>query len=359
MRLFPVFTALLVMIGLYFWIVANPNTTGGETTAALAIAEQNADIAPVKVVAFESEARPVQSALVLRGRTEAHRKGPAMAETSGLVVSEPLRAGARVAKGDLLCQLDVGSRAAELAEKRARLAQAKVDSDAADRLAAKGYTAETTAMAQRAALEAAEFNVRKVELDIERLTIKAPFDGVLESDTAELGQLLQPGAVCATVIDLNPIKIIGYAPETDVDKLHVGQLAGARLISGQEVRGEIIFVSRSADPTTRTFKVEITAPSADEDIRDGVTAEILIPLAGERGHFAPQAALTLDDEGRLGVRIAEDGAARFVPVAILRDEPSGVWLTGLPEKASIIIVGQEYVSDGRKIATTFTTWDPK
>ena len=75
-----------------------------------------------------------------------------------------------------------------MAEKRARLAQATVDSDAADRLAAKGYTAESTAMAQRAALEAAEFNVRKVELDIERLTIKAPFDGVLESDTAELGQ---------------------------------------------------------------------------------------------------------------------------------------------------------------------------
>jgi multidrug efflux system membrane fusion protein len=358
MRLFPVFTALLVMIGLYFWIVAKPQATVNEPVAALAISDQQAEIAPVKVVAFASEARPVQNALILRGRTEANRKGSAMAETSGLVVSDPLRAGARVSKGDLLCQLDIGSRGAELAEKRARLAQAKVDSDASDRLAAKGYTAETKAMAQRAALEAAEFSVRKVELDIERLDIHAPFDGVLETDTAELGQLLQPGAVCATVIALNPIKIIGFAPETDVDKLHIGQLAGARLISGQQVRGQINFVARSADPTTRTFKVEITAPNADESIRDGVTAEIVIPLAGERGHLAPQAALTLNDEGSLGVRIADGDVARFVPVEILRDEADGVWLKGLPERANIIIVGHEYVSDGRRIAPTFTEWGP-
>ncbi len=363
MRLLPVMTALFVVVGLYFWIVAKPEATDAgdqpeATAAAAAVVASREDAAAVKVTAFASKARPVESALVLRGRTEAHRKVDVMAETSGLVASEPLRSGSRVAKGDVLCQLDAGSRAAELAEKRARLAQAQVDSDAAERLAEKGYTAETTAMAQKAALEAAQFNVRKVELDIERLKIKAPFDGVLETDTAELGQLLQPGGVCATVIELDPIKIIGFAPETDVDKLRVGQAAGARLISGQQVHGVINFVSRSADQTTRTFKVEITADNADESIRDGVTADILIPLEGSIAHFAPQAALTLDDDGRLGVRLAVDGVARFAPVEILRDEPEGVWLKGLPDEADIIIVGQEYVSDGRRIETDYKDWKP-
>ena len=53
------------------------------------------------------------------------------------------------------------------------------------------------------------------EREIDRLTITAPFGGLLESDAAEIGSLLQPGALCATVIQLDPIKLVGFIPETD------------------------------------------------------------------------------------------------------------------------------------------------
>ena len=63
-------------------------------------------------------------------------------------------------------------------------------------------------------------------------------------------------------------------------------------------------------------------------------------------HLVPQSALTLNDEGYLGVRIiTTNRTAQFVKVKMLIDTAKGVWLTGLPERADIIVVGQEYVKD--------------
>ncbi|MAS44709.1 MAG: efflux transporter periplasmic adaptor subunit [Rhodobacteraceae bacterium] len=366
MRLLPMLMALAVVVGLYFWIAP------GDGDAARAAADDAAVPAagdgagaeaapapqtrPVRVVAFRSQAQDVRSAIIMRGRTEAHKLVDLRAQTSGLVISEPLRAGAEVEAGDTLCQLDPGTREAQLAEAEARLAQAEADASAAETLAQRGLTAENTAKARRAALSAAQAALHQVTLDIDRLTIEAPFDGVLETDAAELGALLSMGEVCARVISLDPIDIVGFVPEIDVDRVSEGQEAYARLISGREVAGTVSFVSRSADDTTRTFRVQISVDNPDGTIRDGLTADIAIPMPADRGHFAPQSALTLNDEGMLGVRAVEDGVARFHRVEILREEEGGLWLTGLPEETAIIYVGQEYASDGRPVTPTWEPW---
>jgi multidrug efflux system membrane fusion protein len=63
--------------------------------------------------------------------------------------------------------------------------------------------------------------------------------------------------------------------------------------------------------------------------------------------------MTLNDDGQLGVRIVEDGIVRFVPVRMLRDTANGVWLSGLPEVADVITVGQEFVTDGVEVQVTY------
>lgn len=73
----------------------------------------------------------------------------------------------------------------------------------------------------------------------------------------------------------------------------------------------------------------------------------------------PQSALTLDDDGRLGVRsVAADGTALFLPVTVLRDTRTGIWLGGLPRRVDIITVGQEYVTDGVPLAPSFESLLP-
>lgn len=359
MRLGPFLTSLIVAALLFVfimkreWITAFANSEDPiATTPIQPTANPAATGAPVNVVTMRSIAQEVDSGIVLRGRTEAARNVDVRAETTGLVISEPLPKGTVVTKGAPMCELDVGTRNAGLIEANARLAEAEANNSAASSLAERGFTAETTAIARLAQLETARAAVEQAEKELERLKITAPFDGILESDTAELGSLLQPGSPCARLIDLDPIKLVGFVPERDILKLSIGSMAGARLVSGEEIRGFLTFISRSADPLTRTFRVEIQAPNGDLAIRDGLTAEIFISLEGEKAHLLPQSALTLNDEGRLGVRIASDGIARFREVELIRDSAQGVWLAGLDEEVDVIVVGQEYVIDGRSINPT-------
>ena len=453
MKLAPIVTAIvvsLVLYGLIFERDALLNFAGRDTAAepvteaalddAAAETETAEDSAAeaVRVVALASEARSVESAVVLRGRTEAAREVTVAAETSGQVVSDPLRKGAFVEAGDQLCTLDPGTREAvldetrarlteararlpeaearipaaeaalaeararsaegqaRLLEARARLSEAEINREAAVRLSADGFASETRVASSEAGFESARAGVTSAEAaldgiasqissaeagvegakasvegaraqiqsaaaavaaaerEMDNLVITAPFAGLLESDAAELGSLMQPGTPCATIIQLDPIKLVGFVPETDVSKVTLGAMAGARLTDGREVRGEVTFLSRSADENTRTFRVEITVPNGDMTISDGQTAEILIASEGRSAHLIPQSALTLDDEGRIGVRaIGESNIAAFMPVTVLRDTVEGVWVTDLPEQVDIITVGQEFVIDGVTVAPTF------
>jgi multidrug efflux system membrane fusion protein len=425
MRILPILTALLVTVFLYFLIIDRETllafargddpapATAQNTPSPEAIAEAKAaSDAPqaVGVVALHSTASVVDSAVILRGETAAARQVEMRAETSGQVISAPLRKGGFVETGQVLCKLDPGTREASLDEAKARLAEAharlpeakagvpsaeaqlatararleeaSINDNAARKLAKGGYASESRVAATAAALRSAEANVKaaeaglesarsstlnakagieaamagvaKAEKEISRLEITAPFEGLLESDTAELGTLMQPGGLCATIIQLNPIKLVGYVPETDVDRVAVGAPAGGRFTTGETVQGRVTFLSRSADPLTRTFRVEIAVPNPALAIRDGQTVEIAISSDGASAHLVPQSALTLNDNGVLGVRtVAKDDTAEFVPVKLLRDVEKGVWVTGLPDQADVIVIGQEYVIDGVRVAASY------
>ena len=359
MRILPILLAILVCAALYGWIMErdrimafagrSASEDAGDPAEGGRTPPEAPEAGPIQVVAYPSKQRPVSTKIILRGRTEAARFVEVESETSGLVISSPLRKGASVEIGQLLCQLDLGPRQANLDEARARLAEADMNRETTRQLASEGFasqTRETGAVAQYSSASAA---VERAEDEIRRATMSAPFGGILESDTAEIGSYLRPGSLCARIIQLDPIKISGYIPETSVDQVAVGQAATATLITGAQVEGLIRFISKSADPNTKTFKIEVEADNSDLAIRDGITAEIEILASGLTAHFVPTSAMTLDDSGQLGVRAVIDGAAHFFPARIVRDAIDGVWLSGLPDELTVIVVGHEFVSDGTPV----------
>ena len=423
MRLVPFLTAILVMVFFYFIVVEREalfefaGVTDEETQDETA-PDSAPDETPVEPVASEravaviartSVAQVIDSAVILRGETQAARQVELRAETSGQVVSEPLRKGTFVEQDQIMCEIDKGTREVSLADAMARLAEAKsripetearipeaiarlqeassrlveaqINKNAADKLFDEGFATETRVVSAEASvksaeaaissaeaglkaaragmdninasIQSAEAGVASAEREIEKLTLRAPFNGLLESDTAELGSLMQQGSLCGTIIQLDPIKIVGFAPEADVNRIKEGVRAGARMIDGQQVFGTVKYVSRSADQTTRTFLVEIDVPNPDLKIRDGQTADILIEADGASAHLLPQSSLTLDDRGDLGVRTIVDDRSKFVKVRVLRDTPEGVWVAGLPDEAVVILVGQEYTSDGTRVLAEF------
>ena len=89
-------------------------------------------------------------------------------------------------------------------------------------------------------------------------------------------------------------------------------------------------------------------------ISKGQTVEISIASDGTQAHLLPQSALTLDDSGALGVRtVDEQSQVLFFETDLIRDTMKGVWLKGLPEKTNVIVLGQEYVTDGVEVQQVF------
>lgn len=356
MKPVPIFMALFVCVLVYLFVFQRDLLTGDAPDASktmdVSVTAETANSLGVPVVVQRSVAQPVQSGLVLRGRTEAYRKLDVRSETTGIVISAPLSQGSVVAEGDILCSLDPGTRTASLTQARAQREEARLNEQAARTLAERGFSAATDAAARRAQLEAAQASVEQAEKELERLEIRAPFGGILETDTAELGTLLQPGSACGTIVDLSRIRFVGFVPEADIHRVELGAQAGARVLSGVENFGQIDFVSRSADALTKTFRVEFESVNW-ADLPDGATAEIGIALSGETAHFLPQAALTLDDTGQLGVRVVEDGVAQFRSIEIIRDEADGLWITGLADTAEVIVVGMEFVGNGSPVEITY------
>lgn len=394
MRLLPVLTAFLVVTALYLLVLERDAVlkfAAGNSAQVLTTDEPaDADAASVRpadfgetisVVALRSTAQTIDSAVILRGRTEAARQVDVRAETSGRVISEPARRGTTVTKDDLLCVLDPGTRQValdeaearfreaelRLPEAEARLVEAEINGRAAARLNEGGFASETRVAQTAAAVEAARAGVESAKSGIQaaeaavaaarnelgKLEIRAPFSGLLESDAAELGSLLQPGSLCATVIQLDTIKLVGFVPEIHLERVSLGAPARARLASGLTVAGRVTFLSRSADSATRTFRVDVEVANDDLAISDGQTAEIAIQSAGRTAHLLPQSSLTLNDDGQLGVRVVEDMKAVFAAVSVVRDAAEGIWVAGLEQEANVIVVGQEFVTDGVPVAARF------
>ncbi len=349
--------ALVIAGGIAAWMWTGTFVVSGsaEEAATRPPAERSeADGALFQVRALKLEAEERLQTLTMRGRTRADAVVEVAAETAGRVEERPVERGSVVAQGDILCRLDPGVRESELAKAQAEAAKARLDFDAATKLQGRGFESQTRVAATRAALDAADASVAAAEQEKERANIRAPFAGVVEDPLTDRGSVLGVGQLCATVVDSDPIIVTGQVTERDISKIRPGAETSVSLVTGENVTGEISFVSRTANDETRTFTVEVRIPNPDRVLRAGVTAEARIPLPPVHAHRLSPGVLTLSDAGALGVRtVDDDGIVAFQPVKIAGEDQEGFWVTGLPDSVNVITVGQDYVVEGQKVDPVF------
>lgn len=342
--------ALAIAALMIVWMASGQLSSGGADKNGTGNGGGTADRAfLVRTDVFN--ASPRQAQLLLRGRTQALRTVSVKAETMGRVTELPAVEGGPVAENDVICQLDVQDKELRVDEARASLRQRQIEFDAASKLSTKGFQSETQKAGARAALDTAKARLKAAELDLQHTRIKAPFDGILDRVDVEIGDLMQVGNVCGVVVDQDPFLVIAQVSEIEVGQITVGAPATAQLVSGESVEGTVRYLATRADQQTRTFRMEIEVANPDGYLRDGITAEIRVPVREVRAHLISPGVLTLDTDGQIGVRTVVDGkTVRFRPVTIIdADSDDGVWVAGLPERVEIITVGQDFVVDGQTV----------
>lgn len=357
-------TAGIIAVLVSLWLASGQLGDDAEPPAAN-IAEQNQRVAAMqeekpltRVRVATVHASEQQRTLSVRGRTENKRSVIVQSQVSGIVINRPVERGDVVDEGDLLCEISVDDREVGYAEAKAAVEQAKIEFEGSQKLSKQGLQSETAIAQTRARLAAAEAILERRRLEQERLKIRAPFHGVIEERHMEVGQFVTPGSDCVTLVDLDPMLFVGNVTEAERRYLMSGFKAEATLSTGEIIEGEVTFVAKTAEEATRTYRVNVEVDNSDFHIPSGLTANIRIPVQSIMAQKISPALLVLDDDGQLGVRtIDANDIVQFNPVTVISDETDGIWVTGLPEVARIIVVGQQLVVAGEQVDPTHRAID--
>lgn len=331
--------------------VASGMLFGSDNQALSEVVTPEEEAAPLPQVRVTTiAAQPMINDIVLQGHTLADRTVEVRGEVSGLVAEILADRGATVEEGQVLVRIAPGDREAKLAEARALLAQREIEYRAAEQLNEQGYRADVSLAESRATLDSARAGVELAALEVERLTISAPFGGIVNERPVEVGDYIAEGDNVATIVDLDPIRVVGQLSERYLGQIEPNGEGFVRFLDGSEFEGRVSYIGRVADPETRTFAVELEIPNPDGTLIQGVTAEMRLPVDRVMAHMVNPSILALSDEGNLGVKTVDDeNKVVFNEVRLLGNGPGGVWVDGLPEQARIISVGQSFVIAGQTV----------
>jgi len=341
-----------ITLALTAWVASGFFGDGGGTVNGQAPTGDSAPDEAFTVRVLDVAPQSFTRTLTIPGRTAALRSVDLKAEVAGRVIETPAEKGDRVEKDALLCRIAENDRRANLAEARALAAQRELEYQAALRLQEQGHRSATQVAAAKAQHEAALAQVSQMRIALENTEIRAPFAGRVEDRPVDAGDYLQVGDICARLLDEDPFLAIGEVSEQDIDHIGAGDVAQVTLITGETLEGRVRFVAATATDRTRTYPVEVELGNPALTLREGMTADIRVPLETRTAHRIPSNAVVLGDDGSLGVRIVDDGdRVRFRPIDILEDRNGAFFVSGLNGPVRVITVGQEFVRAGETVDT--------
>ena len=342
----PAIVSAVVLIG---WLVSGlinqPDLQSAASISDLNQIQGNAITDKLTRVRAQTLSAVLQTVeVIVRGRTEASEIVDVRAETGGSILALPVPQGAKVNKGDVICQIVPANRPEKLIEARAAVEQAEIEYHGFKQLQDNGLQSDINMAAASTRLANKKSVLKMQQLDFEHTFIAAPYAGIVENLAVDRGAYMQVGSVCAQVINLDPLLITGEVSENDIGKLTLGTEADISLLDGRNIKGNISFISKNAGTQTRSYRIEIRAPNPDFLIPAGLTASIKIIIGHRSAHLISSALLALDDFGGIGIRIIDaHSQVVFQPIKILKTTDDGLWVTGLPKVVKVITVGQELV----------------
>jgi multidrug efflux system membrane fusion protein len=346
----PWILAVLVSIAVVIWMLSGLNETNEITTDTSQISAPGEAGDILKVQVETRHAEPITRFISVYGQTAPTRTVTISAETEGRVEKIIARRGIPVAAGTPILELDMRDRLARVQQARASVTEHRTAYTAQSKLQKDGYVSDTQITETLAKLETAKAEMIRAQLDLDNRVIKAPFDGVLKERDVEVGDFVRSGDPVATFVDNITLIVTGTLAEQEIANIRVGDEAKANLVTGQTVKGYVRYLSPVGDEATHTFAVELEIDNSDGKLPAGVTAEIVLRGGEAQAQKISPALLILDANGTLGIYIVDElQRAAFIPITIERSETDGVWISGLPDTANIITVGQGYVNPGQKV----------
>ena len=230
---------------------------------------------PVAVQIATAEAAPLPRTVDSIGTLESPEQTVVAAEQAALVVQIDIPEGKLVQKGHVLVQLDAGQAAAALKVARVRLENAKSRRARFQALRASNVSSEQALEDADAAFREAEGEVEEASIRVSKLTIRAPFAGIVGLRQIQPGQYVKVGDPVVELTRVDPLQLVFSVPQRHASELAIGQgvLATAGRC-GERFEGKVAAIEPMVDVATRTVKLKAEVPNSDGQLRPGMAASV-------------------------------------------------------------------------------------
>jgi len=313
----------------YFSVLIFPLLAAGCSTAAETAPDASKAAEPVAVATSAVESRSIDRYLRVTGSIVADAQAEVSAETAGRVIETPVERGSRVGQGALLVRISPSETSAQLQEADANAAQieaklglvagqpfdrtrvpdvmnAKASLDLADaefkrmqtlveqkvisqsefdqrrtqlEAARQSYqTAQNAAEQSYRSLDAARARVVLARKAVADTAVKAPIAGLVVERLVSVGDYVTRGQRVATVVRVDPLRVVLTVPEQHVSLIKVGQQVRLAVDAypGEEFAATIRFISPALRTDQRALTVEAVASNPDGRLKPGLFATALV-----------------------------------------------------------------------------------
>ncbi|WP_295807415.1 efflux RND transporter periplasmic adaptor subunit [uncultured Nitratireductor sp.] len=319
----------------------------------------------VTVSTVEAEEASWTPAIEAIGTVNANQGVDLAVETTGIVTDVRFEANQQINAGDVLLQLEDNIQQADLSATRT---QAALDQQALDRareLRNRGVSSGVSLENAEAAAQASAAQVEKAEAVLQQRQLRAPFSGTIGIPRVDTGQYLSPGAIVATLQDIETMRADFTVPEQQLGLLKIGQPVRLSLNNDSETfEGEITGIDPKVDPSSRLVSVRARIDNTSGKLTPGQFVQVAVILPEEEGVISlPQTAVVTSLYGDYvfvarkpeNAQEGEDGEekleARQVFVNVGRRSGDRAEIrSGIEAGDVVVTAGQNRLSNGTPVA---------
>lgn len=357
-------TAALLCIVTLTW-AASSALAQGDRAARVVVAE-----------VFEETIAPTTRIV---GAVDFDKRSGISPEVSGLVASHAMEEGAVVRKGDVLVRLstefiekDIAIREKEAEAIGIRIANARKNLDRYKTLlkgaAASEKAYDDLAFGLRELVinrEKARQEIARLELQKEKSTIKAPYDGLILERYANEGEWVAPGTPVCDLGAIDALTVRVAVSEELVRYIETGQLVNLTINAlGRELEGKVTGIVPVADPASKTLQVKIAIPYFDEAVQN-LSVSVDVPSGTPRTLSMIKRDALVRNAGKELIYTVKDGQAEIMPVSIVgyAGEMVGVDNAQIQPGMPVVIDGNDRLRPGQAVeiieTRTFNKSTPK
>ncbi len=357
-------------------ILALSTTLAGCNNSSAKSDKKDADAKPATLIIAPEDILTVQgsamvSGPVVTGTIQPERKADLRAEVSAVVLQVLKENGDVVRRGDLLVRMDETSirdnvNSAEDASRNAVLAldQAERNVQRLKTLRASGMTslqaldeAEVRRNGAQSELSAANSRAAQARQQLQRTSIRAPFDGVVSDRKVSAGDTASIGKELLKVIDPTSLRFEGRVSADKISAVKVGQAVNFR-INGytQDFRGKVLRMNPSANDITRQVEILVGFSDSAQPRVSGLYAEGTVETTKVDALTVPETALVKSGDKTSAWRIKDLKLAKVDLSVGARDARTGNYevRTGLSTGDTVMRIPSSNFKDGQAIEMAST-----